>query len=153
MRLVKLTMWYGGGSRVFRAPLKRARRVRSQVIDRIEMESADDQFEIVDDRREARELYVEPQAQAFYAQQSFAPQVNVVVHNHIGGGAGVEHYSRGTAAVLSLFIPGAGQMYKGQVFNGLCWFLIVGVGYIFIIPGVVLHLFCILGAASGTGRR
>jgi len=59
-------------------------------------------------------------------------------------------WSPGTAAVLSLVIPGAGQMYKGQVFNGLFWLLCVVIGYfMFIVPGVILHIFCIVGAASG----
>jgi TM2 domain-containing membrane protein YozV len=54
------------------------------------------------------------------------------------------------AAVLSLVIPGAGQMYKGQVFNGLLWLVVVAIGYfMLIVPGLILHLLCILGAASG----
>lgn len=54
------------------------------------------------------------------------------------------------AAVLSFLIPGLGQMYKGQVINGLVWFVFVLLGYAaLILPGVLLHLFCIVGAASG----
>ncbi len=60
-------------------------------------------------------------------------------------------WNPGTAAVLSLVIPGAGQMYKGQVFNGLFWLFCVVIGYLlFIFPGVILHIFCIIGAYSGT---
>jgi TM2 domain-containing membrane protein YozV len=56
----------------------------------------------------------------------------------------------GVAAVLSLVIPGAGQMYKGQVFNGLLWLIFVVIGYaMFVVPGVILHICCIIGAASG----
>lgn len=56
----------------------------------------------------------------------------------------------GTAAVLSFFIPGLGQMYKGQVFNGALWLVVVVCGYaMFIIPGICLHLMCIAGAAMG----
>jgi hypothetical protein len=59
-------------------------------------------------------------------------------------------WSGGIAAVLSLIIPGAGQMYKGQVANGLVWLIFVIAGYfMLIIPGLILHLFCIIGAASG----
>jgi len=59
-------------------------------------------------------------------------------------------WTPGTAALLSLVIPGAGQMYKGQIFNGLFWLVIVVVGYVaMIVPGIVLHLMCIVGAASG----
>lgn len=59
-------------------------------------------------------------------------------------------WNPGIAAVLSLFLPGAGQMYKGQVYNGLLWMVFVVIGYIpFIIPGAILHILCIIGAASG----
>src|SRR5262249_24695024 len=59
-------------------------------------------------------------------------------------------WSPGVAAVLSLLIPGAGQLYKGQTLNGLVWFVVVVIGYaMLIVPGVVLHLCCIVGAASG----
>ena len=58
--------------------------------------------------------------------------------------------SNGVAAVLSLVIPGAGQMYKGEVGTGLLWLLFVVIGYmIMVIPGIILHLICIFNAASG----
>ena len=54
----------------------------------------------------------------------------------------------GLAALLSFIIPGAGQMYRGHVIRGLIWFACVVIGYFaFIVPGVVLHLACILFAA------
>jgi TM2 domain-containing membrane protein YozV len=57
--------------------------------------------------------------------------------------------NNGIAAVLSLVIPGAGQMYKGQVGQGLIWLVVVVLGYVmFIIPGLILHLVCILSAAT-----
>ncbi len=59
-------------------------------------------------------------------------------------------WNPGIAALLSLVIPGAGQMYKGQVVNGLLFLLITAVGYaMLIVPGVIMHLFCIVNAASG----
>lgn len=58
-------------------------------------------------------------------------------------------WSPGVAAVLSLFIPGLGQMYKGQILNGVVWFIAVLTGYAFVVPGLALHLCCVLGAASG----
>lgn len=59
-------------------------------------------------------------------------------------------WSPGVAALLSFIIPGAGQMYKGQVASGLLWLLFVLVGYAaFVVPGLILHLACIFGAASG----
>jgi TM2 domain-containing membrane protein YozV len=37
--------------------------------------------------------------------------------------------SNGVAAVLSLFIPGAGQMYKGKIGWGIAWLLCTVLGY------------------------
>ena len=57
--------------------------------------------------------------------------------------------SNGIAAVLSLVIPGAGQMYKGKVGQGIAWLFFTVLGYfMMIVPGVILHLFCIFHAAS-----
>ena len=62
----------------------------------------------------------------------------------------VARWSPGVAAVLSFFLPGFGQLYKGQLFGGLAWFVLTALGYVlFVIPGLILHLFCIIGAASG----
>jgi len=59
--------------------------------------------------------------------------------------------SPGVAAVLSLVIPGAGQMYRGHVAGGLVWLFAVAVGYLlFILPGLLLHLVCIVHAASAS---
>jgi hypothetical protein len=56
------------------------------------------------------------------------------------------------AAILSLFLPGAGQLYTGNVLSALLWFVLVGIGYTLILPGIVLHLFCISTAASSAHR-
>jgi TM2 domain-containing membrane protein YozV len=62
----------------------------------------------------------------------------------------VQLWNPGVAAVLSFFIPGAGQIYKGQVFIGLAWLLITAIGYVFmILPGIILHVSCIIGASTG----
>lgn len=59
-------------------------------------------------------------------------------------------WSPGVAAVLSFVIPGLGQIYKGQIANGLVWLVVVVIGYLlFIFPGLILHILCIVGAASG----
>lgn len=59
-------------------------------------------------------------------------------------------WSPGVAAVLSLFLPGAGQIYKGRLFSGLAWLVAVPVGYLmFIVPGVILHVACVALAYSG----
>jgi len=62
----------------------------------------------------------------------------------------VQRWSPGVAAVLTFFIPGLGQIYKGQVINGIVWFFLVTMGYAaLILPGLILHFFCIIGALSG----
>ncbi len=62
----------------------------------------------------------------------------------------IQKWNPGVAALLSFLIPGAGQMYKGSVGLGLLWLFSVLLGYVFlIIPGLLLHLACILTAASG----
>ena len=33
------------------------------------------------------------------------------------------------AAILSLFIPGLGQLYKGHFVQAILWFLVVGAAY------------------------
>ena len=59
-------------------------------------------------------------------------------------------WSPGIAALLSLIIPGAGQMYKGNVASGLAWLFFTIIGYVLlIIPGLILHLICIIAATSG----
>ena len=50
-------------------------------------------------------------------------------------------------ALLSLFVPGLGQMCQGKVLRGIAWFFIVIVGYAcFVIPGLVLHIMCVVNA-------
>ena len=59
-------------------------------------------------------------------------------------------WSPGLAVALSLFVPGLGQLYKGQLLNGVVWFVVVMLGYAaLIVPGLFLHFFCVLGALSG----
>lgn len=63
-------------------------------------------------------------------------------------------WSPGIAAVLSLIIPGAGQMYKGEILTGLLWLIIVPIGYLMLIfPGLILHFVCIILASSGNPYR
>ena len=58
-------------------------------------------------------------------------------------------WNPGNAAVLSLVIPGTGQMYKGQIGAGLCWLVGMVAGYgVFVVPGVILHIACVYNAYS-----
>ncbi|HEY0190227.1 MAG TPA: hypothetical protein VGC42_03845 [Kofleriaceae bacterium] len=56
------------------------------------------------------------------------------------------------AAVLSFLVPGAGQLYSGNVMTAILWFVLVGAGYFLILPGIFLHLICIATAASAAHR-
>jgi len=55
----------------------------------------------------------------------------------------------GIAALLSLIIPGAGQMYLGRVGRGLLWMAATICGYfLFVVPGLIIHVACIISAAT-----
>lgn len=62
------------------------------------------------------------------------------------------HTSPLLAAGLSLLIPGAGQLYIGHALSAALWFLLVTLGYTLVLPGLILHVFCI-AAAAGAARR
>lgn len=80
--------------------------------------------------------------------------VNVVVNQQTSVGAiARKRWSPLVAILLSLIIPGLGQLYKGQVLSGLVWFIVVLLGYLLIIPGLVLHVCCIVGAGMGDPYR
>jgi len=53
------------------------------------------------------------------------------------------------AAVLSLVIPGAGQIYKGKIAVGVAWLVFTVLGYLtLVLPGMLLHFICIFHAAA-----
>lgn len=57
--------------------------------------------------------------------------------------------SREFAALFSLFVPGLGQMLRGHLIRGFLWLIIVLIGYLcFVVPGLVLHLVCVIYAAK-----
>ncbi len=59
-------------------------------------------------------------------------------------------WSPGVAALLSFVLPGAGQIYKNEIGTGIIWMIVVIIGYfMLIIPGLILHLICIITAANG----
>lgn len=67
-----------------------------------------------------------------------------------GYGYGQRLWSPGVAALLSFFIPGLGQLYKGSIATGLIWLFVVPIGYVLlVVPGIVLHIICICTASSG----
>jgi hypothetical protein len=108
--------------------------------------------EAAERRLEAMRLAVEKQRldleakKLAHEQAALEPVGNVVVITD----PPMQKWSPGLAALLSFFIPGLGQLYKGQILNGIVWFFMVGFGYMaLILPGLVLHFFCVLGALSG----
>ena len=82
------------------------------------------------------------------------PTVNVSVNQETNVGRISARWSPVVAVLLSFIVPGLGQFYKGQLLNGLVWFVVVVIGYVsFIIPGIVLHLCCLLGAGMGDPHK
>ena len=55
--------------------------------------------------------------------------------------------SPGIAAVLSVLLPGLGQVYAGRLLGGGVWFLATAAGYsLILIPGFLIHALCIWSA-------
>lgn len=63
------------------------------------------------------------------------------------------YWRPGVAAVLSFFFPGIGQMYKGRIGEGFLWMILTGVGYLFLIPGLIIHLLCVINATTGDPHK
>ena len=63
----------------------------------------------------------------------------------------LQHWNTTTstqAALLSFFVPGLGQMCSGRVPAGLLWMMFTCLGYVcFIVPGIVLHILCVINAS------
>lgn len=77
------------------------------------------------------------------------PQNSVVVTQQVtvGGYPQGPTFSPAVAMLLSLLIPGLGQLYRGQIILGIFWFMVVVVGYgALIVPGLILHTLCVLTA-------
>ena len=69
----------------------------------------------------------------------------------IGGASPQATWSPGVAAVLSLVIPGAGQMYKGEIGKGFAFLAGTVIGYfLMIVPGVIVHVVSVIEAANST---
>lgn len=56
--------------------------------------------------------------------------------------------------LITLFLPGVGHMMNGRILQGLVWMAVVAVGYLMmIVPGVVLHLICLVDCSRDSGRK
>jgi len=61
--------------------------------------------------------------------------------------------SPGVAAVLSVLIPGLGQVYGGRLLSGALWFLATSFAYwAILLPGFLVHALCIWSAWRGCPR-
>ena len=90
--------------------------------------------------------------------QAYPAPVNVHVNNVVSNTTIIGRDKRKgfslLAGLLSFFIPGLGQLYRGRFFSALFWFIFTAAGYAcFIIPGIVLHLLCVLSAAVRVALR
>lgn len=57
------------------------------------------------------------------------------------------------AGFLSLVLPGMGQVYKGKYISGMLWFIFVVGGYqCLVVPGAILHFYCICYALLGSPK-
>lgn len=61
--------------------------------------------------------------------------------------------SPGIAAVLSVLLPGLGQVYAGRLLAGGLWFLATGFAYwAVLLPGFLVHALCIWSAYDSARR-
>lgn len=61
--------------------------------------------------------------------------------------------SPGIAAVLSVLLPGLGQVYSGRLLAGGLWFLLTGFAYwAVLLPGFLAHALCIWSAYHSARR-
>ncbi len=115
--------------------------------DRIRMEIEDDGSIVyhVPDRQKVRPRLEAPARPVLRPELVRMPPAAFGLRGPVGA-------SPALAAVLSMFIPGAGQLYARRFVAAVIWFFAVGAGYALIIPGLILHVFCILSAASSAHR-
>ena len=60
----------------------------------------------------------------------------------------------GIAVLLSVLIPGGGQLYKVDVISGILWLLFTSLFYGLLLPaGFILHMSSVVVAAMGDPTR
>lgn len=75
--------------------------------------------------------------------------VNVIVQAPTVHVASSEGINAGVAAILSFFLPGLGQMCQGRVGFGIALLFGTMFGYfLFLIPGLILHIVSVVTAAT-----
>ena len=71
------------------------------------------------------------------------------IMKNVKKGTESKDFNQGIAAVLSFFLPGVGQIYKGQIFRGIFYFFLIPGLYATVILwplAAILHLLIIIGA-------
>lgn len=89
------------------------------------------------------------------------PVINIINQNMNVGGYAPGHvpyrqkqWEPVVAGLLSFILPGIGQMYRGKVGAGVGWLVGTMIGYMFfLIPGLIIHIVCIVDACSGDPYR
>ena len=62
----------------------------------------------------------------------------------------IQNSKRGgvVGGLLSFLCPGLGQLCNGKILSAALWFIFVVLGYFLIIPGIILHILCIVHATK-----
>lgn len=110
--------------------------------DRLSMEIEDDGTVVY--QMPGRQKLSAPPAAPLSPSLSPAPLVPIVRPSH--------GPSPLLAALLSALIPGAGHLYAERPVAAILWFVVVGLGYTLLLPGLILHLFSIASATSSARR-
>jgi hypothetical protein len=120
--------------------------------------SIDDATKVLDDlaARDRLRLEIEDDGTVVYElpgrQKLGAPQPSREPHALAPIDRPHRHVSPALAALITLFVPGAGHIYAGRAIAGVLWFFLVSMAYGLILPGLVLHLVAI-GSAAGAAQR
>lgn len=112
--------------------------------DRLSMEIEDDGTVVY--QMPGRQKLLAPAAPAL--SPSLSPSLSRVVPV----GRGSYGPSPLLAGLLSALIPGAGHLYAERPIAAILWFVVVGLGYTLLLPGLILHLFSIASATSSARR-
>lgn len=79
-----------------------------------------------------------------YAEVAAEERARLAIRNEL---APTKSWNPGMAAVLSFFIPGLGQLYKGEILTGFAYFFCTIIGLAaFIVPGVLIWIWGIHNA-------
>jgi TM2 domain-containing membrane protein YozV len=81
------------------------------------------------------------------------PAVDTIHKDHVRNEE-KRKWTPGKAALLSFIIPGAGQIYKGNIISGFLWFVgVITAYFLFLFPGFILHFICIFSATTGHSKK